>query len=95
MTYAKPVYRMTVVQKVTAEVEAEKFSLEIDKRFVEIDAGMQCEPYAAEYEGDNYAAVVRCPHCQEIQVCWGEFGDPETEVCICTQCGHNYETEPF
>jgi hypothetical protein len=95
---------MTESQKTTASFEAEMFGKEIGYAFMNFDRCDIMGQYSAEYLNgfeDNpdaahcAAQVVRCPHCQEIQVCWGEFGDPETEVCICTQCGHNYETEPF
>jgi hypothetical protein len=94
-SYAKPVKRMSRLQKMYAEISAEKFGAEIGKTFDSID---NVGGYSAVFvDGDQYydAEIVYCPHCHEITVCWGQYGDPETEICNCTSCGESFQCEPF
>lgn len=98
MSYATIVKRMSQTQKIHVEVEAEKFAEEIGHKFVYIEKaykGGYCATFINENNEEIGASVVKCPHCDEIQVCYGEYGDPATEICICTKCHKNYECEPF
>ena len=100
--FAKQVSRMTTRQTEIAMFEAEVFGQEIGYLFTGL------EHYAGQYRADfinpfnndddnnwTTADVVRCPHCRQIQVCYGQYGDPEHENLVCTQCQQIYKMEPF
>lgn len=101
--YAKQVSKTTARQKEIAMFEAEMFGHEIGYMFTNLS---RC--YAGHYlvdfvnplddnEDTNWgtADIVRCPHCKQIQVCFGQYGDPEHENLVCTQCHKVFEMEPF
>lgn len=93
--YAKSVKKMSKSEKAFDAIEAAQlFGDEVSKLFVGFERAYR-GGYCAVYSDDSGAAVVRCPECNAIQVCWGEYGDPATEVCVCSKCGSDYETEPF
>lgn len=97
--YAKPVYKMSNLDKYYAERQAVEFAAEVDKTFVNIEKLLPRSPWSVtlvcEDGNEVGASIVRCPHCKEVQICWGEYGDPATEVTICTDCKETYEVEPF
>ncbi len=95
--YAKPVKRMNTSKKWDAEDAAKKFAEEIGKEFdcIEKDSsGNYCVTYKDSY-GYVGASIVTCPHCGVINVCWGEYGDPEIEITICNGCNEEFSCEPF
>jgi DNA-directed RNA polymerase subunit M/transcription elongation factor TFIIS len=101
---AKVVKRMTERQKEIASFEAEMFGIEIGYAFMTLSRDSNYGEYSAQFlngfednseDAETAAEIVRCPHCKSIQVCYGQYGDPETEICICTQCKQSYKTEPF
>ncbi len=100
--YAMPVKRFSsIVKRHDAEYAAKQFAVEVDKTFVKLEkygSGYSWTACLVDESGvEVSSAVVTCPHCGEINVCWGEFGDPAAELAICSnsECGKNYTTEPF
>lgn len=101
--YAQPVKRMDEWRKIIAHGEGQDFAAKMGYKFIKIEKPyrqswcvvMEPEDKDIAGEDETAAAIVTCPHCGRIQVCWGEYGDPAIEICICTDCGKNYETEPF
>jgi len=98
--FAKTVKKMSQADKIRAEFEVEIFARDCGFSTM----GIERHPVSGEYSGTGYSFsedsswgidIVRCPHCNEIQACWGQFGDPATENTICTVCNQVFEVEPF
>lgn len=96
--YAQPVKRMSQSEKYDAIRAGREFASDMDKEFVGIEKahkGGWCAVMTCDDGSEAAASVVKCPECGSIQVCWGEYGDPETEQCDCTGCKQEYHMEPF
>ncbi len=106
MIYAQQVKRMTRDERTTAAYEVEMFAHSVGY-FIDREDWISKDKYSHTgtiyrfenddiVNGDIYFSgvdIVRCPHCNDIQVCWGQFGDPEIEECICSECNKGYTTE--
>ena len=105
MKYANTVQRLNECDKITAEFESEIFARNCNYSLVGIEkdrSGYWAQVFSDTDEGckdydDRFSAVdiVRCPNCNEVQACWGQYGDPATENTICTQCNNEFQVEPF
>jgi hypothetical protein len=95
--YAKPIRRLSFKRRQEAIIEASNFADEIGHEFshIEKDLSSWCAVYNCADGDEVGASVVICPNCGGTQVCYGEYGDPAIENCICSECNKSYQTEPF
>lgn len=101
--YAKQVSKMTARQKEIAIFEAKMFGHEIGYMYTNLS---RCPGghYLVDFvnplddnEDTNWAIadIVKCPHCNQIQVCFGQYGNLEHKNIVCTLCHETFEMELF